>query len=327
MGPGRLLLAGGLLVLVIVMGVVGYRAIEGWSWFDAFYMTITTMTTIGGGEPKPLSYLGRWWTLALIAFGVGVTAYAFLMAAGYFLEGQFFAAFGKRRLRGRVRALRDHYILCGYGRVGREVAEEIVAAKSELVIIDVNQPSLDAAARDGYLVVSGNAADVEILHAAGIDRARGLAVATDNDADNVFVTLSARVLRPDLFIVARANSEDSEPKLKLAGANRIISPYSIGGKRMAHIALRPTAVEFIDTVLEAGNADLLLEDITIQSDSAWIGKTLGALAGPKSDAIVLAIKRNNLMLFRPAEDTQLQAGDEIVAAGPTDAVMALEARL
>ncbi len=325
--PARLGTAIALLVFVVCASVAAYVRIEGWPWFDALYMTITTITTIGGGEPHPLSQNGRWLTLAVIVFGVGATSYTFLAFASYLLEGKLELDFDKRRLRNRVRGVNDHFILCGFGRVGREIAREFVAERVPFVVIDVNQASLGDAIRDGYAVVSGNATATDVLREAGIARARGLVTATDQDADNVYVTLSARVLRPDLFIVARANRDDSQENLKFAGANRIISPYYIGGKRMASLAMRPTAVEFIDTILEAGNTDLLLEDLTIPLDSQWTGKSLGALVGEASEAMVLALKRNNLMTFRPASDTVLLAGDEIVAAGPRQAIRSLEERL
>jgi voltage-gated potassium channel len=325
--PRQLLVAVVLLLTVIAVGTTGYIGIEGWTWFDSLYMTITTITTVGGGEPTPLSDAGRWWTLFVIVLGVGAATYTFLALGEYVLEGQFGSEVGKRRMQARVRALKDHFVLCGFGRVGREIAREFTAEKVRFVVIDINPESLAAAERDGHLTVAGNATDIEVLRQAGIERARGLITATDGDADNVYVTLSARVLRPDIFIVARGNREGSHAKLRLAGANRIISPYSIGGKRMASLAMRPTAVDFIDTILEAGNTDLLLEDLTISHDSPWAGKTLESWIGRAEEAIVLALKRDNLMTFRPAGDTLLRAGDEIVAAGPRDAIRALEERL
>ncbi len=325
--PRQLAVAIALLLSVVLIGTAGYFGIERWSWFDSLYMTITTITTVGGGEAAPLSTAGRAWTLVVIVLGVGAATYTFLSLGEYVLEGQFGSAVSKRRLQARVRALSGHFVLCGFGRVGREIAREFTAEKVRFVIIDINPESLAAAAREGHLTVEGNATEIEVLRKAGIERARGLITATDGDADNVYVTLSARVLRPDIFIVARSNREDSYAKLRLAGANRIISPYNIGGKRMASLAMRPTAVDFIDTILEAGNTDLLLEDLTIPAESPWSGKTLAAFVGPANEAIVLALKRDNLMTFRPDGETQLEAGDEIVAAGPRDAIHALEERL
>jgi voltage-gated potassium channel len=325
--PRQILVAIVLLFAVVAVGTGGYMGIEGWTPFDSLYMTITTITTVGGGEPAPLSFAGRCWTIVVIVLGVGAATYTFLALGEYVLEGQLGSDVGKRRMQARVRALSEHFVLCGYGRVGREIAREFTAEKVRFVVIDLNADSLAAATRAGYLTVAGNAADIEVLREAGIDRARGLITATDVDADNVFVTLSARVLRPDIFIVARGNQAGSHATLQLAGANRIISPYDIGGKRMASLAMRPTAVDFIDTILEAGNTDLLLEDLTIPPESRWAGKTLAALIGPANEAMVLALKRDNIMTFRPPSETTLEVGDEIVAAGPRDSIRALEERL
>ena len=324
--PARLASALALLAAVVVASTVAYAHVEGWSWFDAFYMTVATITTVGG-EPHPLSESGRRLTLAVIVLGVGSASYAFLAFASYLLEGQLGIEVGRRRLRNRISSVNDHFILCGFGRVGREIAREFVAERVPFVVIDVNQASLADATREGFLVVSGNATSADVLREAGIARARGLVTATDKDEDNVYVTLSARVLRPELFIVARANRDDSADNLKFAGANRIISPYYIGGKRMASLAMRPTAVDFIDTILEAGNTDLLLEDLTIPTNSRWANATLGKLVGDANEAIVLALKRKNMMTFRPPHDTVLQSGDEIVVAGPRPAIRALEERL
>lgn len=321
----RLILPAALFVAVLFVSTIGYVAIERWSWFDAFYMTVLTITTVGDNT-HPLSPSGRWWTLGVICFGVGVTTYIFFTLAGYLLEGRLFAAVGERRLRGRVRALNDHYIVCGFGRVGREIARDLIAAKREIVVVDINQTSLDDAVKDGYPIVRGNASEVETLREAGIDRSRGLVVATDDDADNVYVTLSARVLRPDMFIISRANAEDSEAKLRLAGANRIISPYNIGGKRMAQLAMRPTAIEFLDEVLDPEKADLMLEDYAIKPGSRWVGRTFKDLFSV-SEVIILALKRDGAMHFRPPHATQLKAGDELVVAGPGPSIAALEKEL
>lgn len=325
--PRRLIIAAGLLAAVVALGVVGYVFIERWTWFEALYMTITTVSTTGGGEPHPLSTGGRWFTLVLIVVGFGVLTYTVLALVAYVLEGQLGAAVELRRMRRRVSRMREHFVLCGYGRVGREIAQEFKAERIPFVIIDINEASLERAVEDGNNVVHGNAADVRVLHEANIDSARGLITAVDSDADNIYVTLSARVLRPNLFIIARANQADSEPKLRLAGANKIISPYTIGGRRMASLAMRPTAVEFVDTVLSAGNNELLLEDLTIPEGSRWTGQPLGNLVSASDEAIVLALKRGDTMLFRPAGDTTLVAGDELVAAGPREAITALEARM
>jgi voltage-gated potassium channel len=325
--PRTLLLAGTLLVAVVLLGTAGYVALERWGWFDAFYMTVTTITTVGGGEPGPLDVAGKWWTIAVVAFGFGVLTYTVLALVAYVIEGHLGEQFAERRMRRRVAKMQDHFILCGFGRVGREIARDFTAEKIAFVVVDINPDSLQRAAAQGFTVMNGNAADVGTLQAAGIERARGLVTAVDNDSDNIYVTLSARILKPDLFIVARANAEDAERKIRLAGANRVISPYTIGGRRMASLAMRPTAVEFVDTVLSADNGQLLLEDLTIRPGSAWIGRALVELFPHDDEAFVLALKRDGAMRFRPAGDTELRPGDELVTAGPPDAIRALEQRL
>jgi voltage-gated potassium channel len=325
--PRTLLIAATLLVSVVLLGTAGYVVLEGWSWFDAFYATVTTITTVGGGEPGPMNVAGKWWTIAVVAFGFGVLTYTVLALVAYVIEGHLGEQFGARRMRRRVAKMQDHFILCGFGRVGREIARDFTAENISFVVVDINPDSLERAAAQGFTVMNGNAADVGTLQAAGIERARGLVTAVDDDADNIYVTLSARVLKPDLFIVARANAEDAERKIRLAGANRVISPYTIGGRRMASLAMRPTAVEFVDTVLSANNGQLLLEDLTIRPGSAWIGRALVELFPSDDEAFVLALKRDGEMRFRPAADTELKSGDELVAAGPPEAIRALEQRL
>jgi voltage-gated potassium channel len=325
--PRRLLVAATLLVFVIALGSAGYAMLEGWSAFDGFYMTITTITTIGGGEPRPLDLAGKWWTIIVVGFGFGTLTYTVLALVGYVIEGHLGIVVEERRMRRRVAKMHDHFILCGFGRVGREIARSFTSEGVTFVVVDLNQDSLLRAAHEGFSVIHGDAADVATLKAAQIDRARALITAVDSDADNIYVTLSARVLRPDLFIVARANRDDAEPKLRLAGANRVISPYTIGGRRMASLATRPTAVDFVDTILSAGNAQLLLEDLTIPAGSSWAGQPLAALAREGDEVIVLAIKRGATMLFRPAPQTTLAVSDELVAAGPPGAIRALELRI
>ncbi|MDQ6929579.1 MAG: NAD-binding protein [Candidatus Eremiobacteraeota bacterium] len=318
-----LLVAAVLLLLVVLIGTAGYAMLEGWSWFDSLYMTVTTITTVGGGEPRPLDIAGRWWTIVVVIVGFGVLTYTLLGLIGYVIEGRLGVAVGERRMQRRVSKMDKHFILCGYGRVGREIARNFLAENVAFVVIDINPDSLARAAGEGLTVINGDAADAETLKAAGVVRALGLVASVDSDENNIYVTLSARVLNPGLFIVARANREDAEPKLRLAGASRIISPYTIGGRRMASLAMRPTAVEFVDTVLSANNGQLMLEDFTVPIDSALIGREVRSLAPSDDRVIILALKRGGKMLFRPT-DVILASGDEIVAAGPPDGIRALQ---
>ncbi len=323
--PRRLALAAGMLLGVIAAGTAGFVAIERWSWFEAFYVTIMTVTTVGAGDQ--LDSAGKIWTIVVVAVGVGVLTYTVLALVGYVIEGHLGDAYELGRMRRRVGRMTGHYIICGFGRVGREIADEFTAEGIAFVVVDSNEDSLRRAGAAGFAVVHGNAADVETLKAAGAERARGLVTAVDSDADNIYVTLSARVLKPDLFIVARANRADAEPKLRLAGANRVVSPYTMGGRRLASLAMRPTAVEFVDTVLSASNGQLMLEDFAIAPGSAWAGRPLGQLIDDLDEALVLALKRDGAMIFRPGPATELTVGDELVAAGPPASIKALEGRL
>lgn len=301
--------------------------LEHWSWFDALYMTITTITTIGGAEPSPMNVAGKWWTIAVVSVGFGVLTYTLLQLMTYTLEGRLGTVVVERRMRRRVAGMTEHYILCGFGRVGREIARIFTDEGVAFVIVDINSESLERAAAAGFRTITGDAADTATLRAAGVERARGLVAAVDSDEINIYVTLSARVLNPNLFIVARANREDAESKLRLAGATRVISPYRMGGRRMASLAMRPTAVEFVDTVLFAKDSRLVLEDFAIASGSPWIGKPISLLTSDDHGLFVLAVKRGDKMLFRPDSQTLLSERDEIVVAGAPEGIHALDARL
>jgi voltage-gated potassium channel len=319
--------AAALLIAVIFLGTVGYVVFDGWSWFDAFYMTIMTITTVGSGEPKPLNAAGKWLTIAVVVVGFAALTYTVLRLMAYMVEGRLESVVEGRRTRSRIAKMKDHYLLCGYGRVGREIAGAFREGGTPFVVIDIKEESLERAAADGCTVVHGDAAESETLNAAGVERARGLVAAMDSDEKNIYVTLSARVVNPRLYIIARANWQNAEEKLRLAGANRIISPYTIGGRRMASLAIRPTAIEFVDTVLSARDAELLLEDFAIGESSQSVGKTLSELIPDSSSMIVLAIKRDGRMTLRPPTDTRLEPGDEIVVAGGRDEMRALEGRV
>jgi voltage-gated potassium channel len=244
--PRPLLASLALLALVVLLGVAGYHWVEGYAWFDALYMTMTVITTVGGGELRPLSPPGRVLTVVLLVVGIGGASYTLLSMVRYIIEGQLGRAVGTRAMRRKVGRMKDHFVLCGFGRVGSEIARLFAAHGMPFVIIEVDQQRLERAARQGYAVVPGNAADVEVLREAGIERARGLVAAVGNDADNVYVTISARVLRPELYIVSRANEPDSEQRLQLAGADHIVSPYTAGARLMAAMALKPGSAKEVE---------------------------------------------------------------------------------
>ncbi len=314
------------MITIVTVGVLGYVFIEGWPVFDALYMTITTLTTVGFGEIHPLSPLGRGFTIFLIVVGVGGVLYVLTTVMQYVVEGHFGGAVWRRRMKRQIEQLKDHYILCGYGRVGKHIATEFQREGVPFVVIDINQDSLRRCGEEGCLFVPGDATTDEVLRSAGIERARGLVAAIDNDAHNVYVTLSARGLRPDLFIVARANKEGSEAKLQRAGADRVISPYNIGGHRMAMSALRPVVIDFIDTVMYRGNLELLLESLEIKEDSPFIGMTMAeARAREANAAAVLAVqKKSGKMVVSTEADACIEVGDHIIVIGTPTQLKELE---
>ena len=250
--------------------------IEGWSFLDALYMTITTITTVGYDEVHPLSDTGRIFSIFLIVGGVGGALYTLTTVVGYFVEGQFGSTLGRRQMKNRIARLKDHFIICGYGRVGQEVARAFAGDGMPFVVIDSSQERIVQAEKDGFPYLLANATEDEVLKEAGIEKARGLVSAVGGDVDNTYITLSARGLRPDLFIAVRASDREAEVKLTRAGANRIVSPYSIGARRLAMLALRPAVVDFIDTVSYGPGRELKLENIAVSDNSPLAGTTVEA---------------------------------------------------
>jgi voltage-gated potassium channel len=313
------------IVLIVLTGTLGYMVIEGWNVLDAVYMTVTTMATVGFGEVHPLSPRGRLFTIGLIVLGVGGALYVLTTMMQFVFEGHLGRDLERRRMERRIEQLRDHYILCGFGRVGRQVSHDFRAGGVPFVVIDVNQSSLDLAADEGCLCVRGDAADDETLRRAGIERARGLVTCVNSDADNIFVTLSARALRSDLYIVARGNNDEAAPKLRRAGADRVVSPYSIGGRQMAMLATRPAAVELIDRVLSHADVDLLLEDFTIREGSRLVGRTVREVGEEIAPGVlILAIRRQAQLVTQPPSEAAVGVGDELVAFGTSAQLRALE---
>src|SRR6266545_3771509 len=257
----------------IAIGTLGYMLIEGWSLSDALYMTVSTLATVGFGEVRPLDEVGRAWTILLMVTGVGII-FGTIGIVAEAVVGE--VASGRREARQveqSIAGLRDHYIVCGYGRVGSTVARELVHGGEKVVVIDVQPESLEQARRDGHLVVHGDATEDATLKGAGIERARGLITTIDSDANNVYVALSARALSPGLFVVGRANAEGSEAKLLQAGANRVVSPYTMAGRRIAELALRPRVADFIDAALSHGELAFSMEELEVRAGGPLDGRT------------------------------------------------------
>jgi voltage-gated potassium channel len=306
-----------LLASVIAGGTLGYVLIEGWGAWDAFYMTVTTVATVGYREVHPLSRAGQAFTLLLVVGGVGTALYAFSAIAVVAVEGGWQRYVEHWRFGRMINGLSQHFVLCGYGRIGATIAREFKRQKTPFVVVDRNADRVQVAADDGMLAIEGDASREEILKRVGIDRARGLVAAVGTDAENVYAVLTARVMNPELFVIARAESEDSVPKLKRAGADRVISPYMIGALQIAQTALRPAVVDFFEIATNSENLELSMEEIKIGSGSALDGHPLAeASRRERFGVVVVGIQHEGgRMEFNPPPDKAMKAGDRLVALG------------
>ncbi len=320
----RAFLSLGLVFLVILSGTVGYSIIEGWTLFDSLYMTVITLSTIGYQEVRPLSYTGRAFTIILVFVGVGAVAYGINNGIRVVFEGEIQKAFGRRRLEKRLKSIRDHFIVCGYGRMGRIICHELKAKDVPFVVVEKDPPELDA--DEETVFVFGDATKDEVLRQAGIEKAKGLISVLSTDAQNLYVVLSARELNPSLFIVARAGEEGSGQKLLRAGADRVVSPYHIGGLRIAHTVLKPAVVDFLEFATKSGNLELQMEEVPVEEGAGIAGKTIHeAGVGRELGVIVVAIKRKDGdMKFNPVHNTRINAGDTLIAIGEIERLKSLE---
>ena len=313
------------LVVLPAIGVAGYHWIEGWPLLDALYMTVITLSTVGFGEIHPLSPTGRVFTMGLIVSGGLFAAYALSNLAHYFFGGEWRAHWeNKRRLR-MLNQLSNHVIVCGYGRVGRNVVAELKAEGLPFVVIDLSADKIARVEEEGHLAVQGDAAHESKLKEAGIARARGLVAAAKSDAENVFIVLTARSLRPDLSIVARADVEESEPKLLRAGANRVILPYHITGRRLVTMLVRPHVADFLDEVSHTSGLELLLEQVQVAPNSPLAGQTLAEVqTRHQLDLTLLACKHaDGHWNTRPRGSTVLEPSSQLIALGTLEQLQKL----
>ena len=283
-----------ILLLILIVGTIGYRLIEGWSFIDSLFMTVITITTVGYNEIHPLSTAGQIFSIILILGGVGTAFYILSSLVRYILEGEFGTRIGRQRMEDKMRRLNNHFILCGYGRVGQTTANIIRQQEAKLIVIDRDMEVVNKAQQAGYLTVHGDATKDESLKKARIDTARGIVIALGDDADNIYTTLTVQQLNARLPIVARANSEDVERKLQQAGAHRIVAPEIIGGARMARLALRPQAVEFIEAVLFGREKQLLVEEIEAGEGSTLVGSTIKEIEERFPEIRILALKKKRM---------------------------------
>jgi voltage-gated potassium channel len=313
------------LLALLLIGSLGFVWLEGWSFFDALYMTVTTLTTVGYGEVHPLDRIGRIYNMVLILTGMGVMLYIVGSLARVVIEGELQAVLGRRKLIKHIKRLKNHYILCGYGRIGEIIARHLKDRGLSLVVVEHKQAMAPRLEELGYYFIVGDATREEILLEAGIERAKGLISVVSTDADNVYVVLTARSLNPNLFIVARGEDIGSEKKLLRAGANKVESPYRMGGQKMAQTIMRPTVVTFMELAMKEG-VDWTMEEIAVGPASPLQGVPLSDSGIRQNlNLILVAIKRaDGEMLFNPSHETPILAGDTLIALGLRKNLDALE---
>ncbi len=306
-----------IVTVFVILASIGYIVLEGFPPLDALYMTVISITTVGYGEVRHLSELGRVYTMGVIIVGFVLAGYTVSTISEKFIEG--IVTFDRRRKKmiKLISDLTDHYIICGYGRIGRVIVEELAKHNKEIVIIENSKEFYDELITSNKLFLVGDATDDEILIEAGIEKARGLIAALPKDSDNLFVTLTAKQLNRDLFIIARANNEKSERKLIRAGADKVFSPYTIGARRMVSAILKPNVLDFLDFTLHHTAVDsdnIAIEEVTLKDDSQLVNKTLAESGIRKNyDAIVVAVKdKDGKMIFNPRFDYVLQPFDTLI---------------
>ncbi len=315
--------------VVIALGTVGYVVIEGWTLFDALYMTVTTVTTVGFSEVHPLSTAGRAFTMVLVIVGVGTLFYVLGNVARLLLEGELRGVLGQYRIEGKMRTLTNHYIVCGYGRMGKRICKELSAKPLPFVVIEKNPEFIEALQREGVMYIEGDATQDEVLVQAGIERAKALVSVVGSDTENLYIVLTARGLNKDLYIVARAGEEGSEQKLLRAGANRVSSPYLTGGMQVAQALIRPAVMDFLELATASEHLDLQMEEFTIEKGSRFDGRAV-CDCGVDHDRglIVIAVKRSSgHMEFNPGKEIQLGGGDKLIVLGQPESLKRLEATI
>lgn len=309
------------LTAIIVGGTVGYVML-GFGWLDALYQTVTTISTVGFREVQVFGDKEKAFTIGLVLVGVSTALYTFGVLIEALVEGHVSELIGRRRMERRIQEMENHVIICGWGRVGRSIARAVDNADHDVVVVDRDPSRLGQVP---YPTIQGDVTEDAVLKEAGIDRARVLVAALNTDADNLYVTVSGRALKPDLFIIARARTESSEPKLARAGADRVVNPQRLGGERMAAFAVRPNVAEFLDVVMHDDNLEFHLEEITVPKSSPMAGQTLrDTHIRDRTGALVLAVRDSSgSFATNPPPETCIEPGSVLIAIGTTDQLAAL----
>ncbi len=322
----RLLIVTSLFGGLMLLGTIGYMLIEGWSWQDALFMTVITLSTVGFGEVRPLSTPGELFTIMLIVLGVGGAAYTFSTVADYIVAGELRGFLRRQRMQNEIKRLNNHYIVCGFGRVGRRVALDLQANGVDVVVVENEVESATEVDRQGFLHIHGDATEDWVLREAGIEKATGFCTCLPSDAENVFAVLTARTLNKDLTIIARMDKATSERKLMVAGANHVISPHAIGGHRMASQLLHPNVMEFLDVVMRQGNLELWIEEIVVHHGSVMENRTLAEcqVRTRTGGANVLAVRRPDGHTYTdPAGSFGIQFQDSLITLGTPEQLESL----
>jgi voltage-gated potassium channel len=313
-------------IAIIMFGSWGFMAIEGWNFLDALYMTVITLATVGFTEVHVLSPVGRIYTILLIFVGVGFLGYVGATLVQYMVEGRIRIILGRRRLDKKITRLKNHYIVCGYGRIGRVLCMNLRQKPVDIVVIEKNPNLVPVMEEDGILYMPGDTADEAILLSAGIERAKGLIAVLGTDVENVYLVLTARQLNPKLFIMARAIYKESKSKLLAAGASAVESPYEVGAVSMAHRILRPTVTSFLDLALTHARKDIQMEEIPISTESILANLMLkDSRIRQDYNLIIIAIKQvDGSMMFNPSFETRLEPGATVIAVGQEQDLQNLE---
>jgi len=315
-----------LTLFIIFIGTTGYIIIEDWNILDALYMTVITLTTVGYGEVHDVSKMGRIFTIFLVFFGFGFIIYVAGAVVQFMVEGRIRAILGRKILDRKINRLKNHYIVCGYGRIGRVLCKRLIIEPIDLVVVESNEDLVPVMEEDNVLYVFGDAADDTNLLKAGIKRAKGLVAVLATDADNVFLVLTARQISPDLNIIARAGREESKSKLLAAGANTVESPYDKGAISMAQRIIRPTVTSFLDFAFAHKRKDIQMEEIPVSASSNLVNIMLKDSGIRQNyNLILIAIKKpDGSMLFNPSFETTIQPDDTVIAVGENENLNKLE---
>lgn len=311
-----------ILFTVFIVGTIGFHFIEKWSFIDSFYVTVTTLSTVGYGDFTPRTAEGKFFTVFIIIFGVGTMFYSLVLMAETFVEARLRSLLGRGKLEKTIEKMNNHYIICGGGRIGFLICRELIAGKMPCVVIDNNPEVIQRAQDEGFICFKGDATQDKVLIAAGIKRAKGIVCVLPSDAENLYVILTAKELNQQIYIMSRSEEEESEHRLIRAGADRVMSPYTLGGMRMAMAILRPAMLDFIEITTRRQSLELRMEEISVCKGSPIISLSLEESGiRQRYGLIIVAVKKDSgKMIFNPMANYIIAEGDRLIAMGEDENV-------